>query len=352
VKILIVHPGASWSIHDVWRGLTGAFERQNVELVHYAMNGRLQESAMFLSQLNRQLLRNNPRSPTFGAADYLYHASIGALERALRHEVDWVFFVSGLYFHMQVFSLLRKANVKMAVLLTESPYADEHEQSVASLVDVVFTNERTSLDTFRPMCHSVHYYQHAYDPAVHYPSEDRNEAIGSHDVIFVGTGFQERCDLLSAVDWSGIDLGLYGSWGLLGSRNTLRRSLINEVVPNELTTQLYRQAKIGLNIHRTSIGYGRDVPRITGAESMNPRCYELAASGTFFITDNRPEVKEVFGSAVPTFDGPEELEAQIHYWLTHDEERLAIAAALPELVRPHTFDQRVSGIIDVLAHFR
>ena len=171
-----------------------------------------------------------------------------------------------------------------------------------------------------------------------------------HDVVFVGTGFEERVDMLAAVDWTGIDFGLYGSWTLLGSRHPLREHLRAGVIDNRMTAALYRKAKIGLNLHRTSVGWGRGVEHITiKAESMNPRCYELAACGRFFVSDYRAEIGEVFGGLVPAFETAAELEALLRHYLADDEARLSIAAKLPEAVAPHTFDARISGLLEVLS---
>ena len=351
MKILLVHPGASWSIADLWRGVHKAFERQHIEIVDYAMDGRIAHSTDFLHHVWRVGQQQGKHLDPPGMPDYIYHASQGILERALRHHVDWVFVISGMYIHGDILGLLRQAGLRTAVILTETPYANDCERVIASMADVVWTNERASLGEFAGLCHEVHYFQHAYDPEVHRPSLDIEPGVASHDVVFVGTGFIERVNLLRGVNWDGIDLGLYGAWELPGSRNRLRKYICGGVTPNEITAQLYRQAKVGLNLHRTSIGFGRDVKHIEYAESMNPRCYELAATGTFFISDARAEVREVFGDAVPTFETPQQLEELIRYWLAHDEERRLVAASLPYLVRSHTFDNRVEDILQVLAHF-
>jgi len=347
MKVTLVHPGASWSVSDVHRGIAGAFRRANVDLVHYAMEGHIAHSARFLKAVGKEAQRYNPGIEIPNAADYLYHASLGIIERALRHQSDWVFIISGTYIHPQVLDLLRRAGIRTACLLTESPYADDQERLIASLVDVVFTNERTSLSTFVDLCHEVYYYQHAHDPEYHYVTEETNDEP-AHDVVFVGTGFEERCDLLSAINWDGIDLGLYGTWRLLGSRSRMRQYVLGDVIPNERTARLYHNAKIGLNLHRTSIGYGRGVEHVADAESMNPRCYELAATGTFTLTDNRAEVAEVFGDAMPTFADANDLEAKIRYYLAQPDERRRLAARARDLVAPHVFDDRAAHILAIL----
>lgn len=351
MKVLLVHPGATWSVADVWRGLFDAFEDAGAEVVQYALDGRIVHTAGWMCWVHRNKVRDGYKGDPPTQGDYIYLACVGMIERALWHRVDWVFIISGTFVHPRVLTLLKRAGLKVAVLHTESPYADRHEIMVSEIVDAVFTNERTSVKTFAPICPLVSYYQHAYSPKRHYPGEF-DETVAAHDAVFVGTGFWERCQLFGAANWDGIDFGLYGTWNLLGSRNRLRKCLYHKdsIIANTATSQLYRNAKIGINHHRTSIGYGRDVEHITYAESMGPRCYELAATGTFFISDRRAEVAEVFGDLVPTFEGPRELEDLIRYWLDHETERRQIEAALPEAVKEHTFDDRIIKILDVLVY--
>lgn len=354
MRLLLVHPGADYSISDVWRGIKNAMQRQGVEIVDYAMSGRLERSAQWLKQAYKTAKKHHPDAaitePTMG--DGFYHASVGAIERALRHQVDWVFIISGMYFHAEAMALLRRAGLSVAVLLTETPYEDAAETVIAQIADVVWTNERTGIQTFEPYCHEVGYYQHAYDPEFHRPGLEAGPDVPEYDVVFVGSGFEERCDLLEAVDWTGINLGLYGAWSLLPKRSKLKKYVKGGTVPNTFTAALYSKAKIGLNIHRTSLGWGRGTAHIERAESMNPRCYELAACGTFFTTDARAEVQEVFGDAVPTFRDAPELQEIIRHYLAHEDERRRLAAQLPGLVAPHTFDERVAHILGTLESYR
>lgn len=353
MKILLVHPGASWSVADVWRGIKGSFEDAGVEVVQYALDGRIEYSGAWLNWLYKRRMReDNWKGPPPTQGDYVYLACQGLLERALNHRVDWVFIISGSYIHPKMLWLLREAGIKVSCLFTESPYQDEEETIIAKVCQAVWTNERTSIGTYSPICPIVNYYQHAVDPERHKPGPF-NDDTAAHDVVFVGTGFVERCELFSGINWDGIDLGLYGTWVLLGSRNRLRQHLVSRkdlVIDNAKTAQLYRNAKIGVNHHRTSMGFGRKAEHITAAESMGPRGYELAATGTFFLSDRRAEVAEIFSDLVPTYDSPEELEDLIRYWLPRETERRQIAEALPAAVKMHTFDDRVEKILDVLVY--
>jgi len=346
LRILIVHPGASYSTHDVWRGVTGSLERYGAQLIHFALDSRLDVAHHYLALAYKRAKRNDPEVPRPTAADVLYWASAWTIERALRMQPDWVLIISAMYVHPDVVVMLKRAGMRVAILFTESPYDDEPQMRLAPVADVCWVNERSSVARFREVQPNAHYWQHALDPQTHRP--DADAGVQGHDVVFVGTGFIERCNLLAGVDWAGIDLGLYGSWSLLGSRNKLRQYIAGDVVPNNVTAALYRAAKIGLNIHRTSMGFGRYAPHYEGAESLNPRCYELAACGSFFLSDYRAELEDVFGDTVPTFNTSEELAEMTRYYLDHDDEREAIAKRLPALVAEHTFDRRVCEMLSVL----
>ena len=344
MKILLVHPGATWSTADVWWGISGALERAGVEVVHIALDGRLEFAARFMNFLYR---RHQGRLPRPTVNDMVYMASSGIIERALRFMPDWILIVAGSNLHPDALVLLQRARMRIATILTESPYQFEQEVELAKRSNVVFTNERTSVETFRPYCERVHYWQHAIDGNRHLGSSDIPD-IPAHDVVFVGTGFIERVNLLRAIDWTGVDLGLYGEWSLLGSRNWLRRYVKGKLIANEKAVALYHQAKIGLNLHRTSVEYDRETEHRPEAESMNPRCYELAAAGCFFISDWRAEMDDVFGDLVPTFRTAQEAGSLIRYYLKHDEERKTIAAQLPDLVREETFDERIVDLLSIL----
>ena len=351
MRIMFCHPGASWATADVWQGVHDALLRANVEVVEYALDGRLANATSWLDwcyEHNKHPERVTP--PSF--ADKIYLASAGIVERGLMFGADWVIAVACGWLHPYALNMARMAGLRLALIMTESPNQDDDQVPWARLVDVLWTNERTSIPKFAVINPNVHYWRHGIDPNKHHPGPPDPD-VAAHDVVFVGTAWQERIDLLSAVDWTGIDLGLYGSWELLADDAPLRQYVRAEVVANGITAALYRNAKIGVNLHRTSshyeVGGGT---HYVGAESLNPRCYELAATGCFFVTDDRAEVGEVFGSAVPTFRTAADLESLIRYYLAHDAERQARAAALPALVADHTFDRRVAEMLAVLDDYR
>lgn len=384
MRLLIVHPGADWSTADIHDGYLAAFKSLGHEVGVYNLAVRLARSHGWYKYNQRRAGIKGPPNPV----QVIAQASADLVTAALRGDVDWVFVISGMYLDPDAMILLRRAGKRVALLLTESPYEDDRQRLAAQYADVVFTNERTSVASLREKNPNVYYLAHAYDPEKHHPvpseengmiraragsqlfpdcdssahvgtavactpgfrqpTQDKSYDMPAHDVVFVGTGFQERIEILSGVDWTGIDLGLYGTYDLLGSRSKLRPYIRGSVVDNAYAAALYRRAKIGLNLYRQSVEYGRDSERIIGAESMNPRALELAACGVFTLSDYRAEPSEVFGGLVPTFTSSDGLEALVRNWLADAEGRQAVAEQLPGRVARSTFRHRAAQVSALL----
>lgn len=355
MKTLVVHSGASWSTHDVWRGYVDALEAAGVQVIDYRLDARIERAHATLQSLHRAYRRRGRTDmPRPTPADTLYLACEGLLAMAVRHQVDFVLIISGMYVHPDWLALLRQDGWPVGILLTESPYEDEEQARVLRYCVAAWTNERSSVPILQwaanqsPVPAAVGYLPAAYDPARHHPTGDGPADTPAHEVVLVGTGFEERIELLERVDWSGIDLGLYGTWPV-GRRSPLRPFVHEGSVPNARTVAMYRRAKIGLNLHRQSIVFGRGAPRILHAESANPRVYELAACATFQVSDYRAELTERFGESLPTFRTAEELQGLLHRYLhapDADAERARLRAAQHRAVQGQTFAARVDSLLE------
>lgn len=345
LKMLVVHPGASWATSDVFWGLYHGLKYHEIDVVPYRLDQRYGATKSSLYWLWRTKKKFQPDLQPPNAADLGYHASIGALEMALRHHVDVVLVVSAMLLHPDVLIMLREAGKKVFVVFTESPYDHAAEMKVAKLVEGGWTNERTVVKEFRAVNPHFGYLPHGWDPMVHRTDLHIDTSVPAHDVVFVGTGFRERYRWFNAIDWSGIDLGLYGSWDTRLLNKHVRTCVREGPIDNMRATLLYRRAKLGLNLYRTSQGWGPQAPQIKYAESLNPRAYELAACGTFFLSDFRSESAEVFGEMVPTFRTPVEAAALIRRWLADEAGRTARAAALPALVAEASWIHRTRTVL-------
>lgn len=346
MRLLVVHPGASWSVADVEAGLSYGLKTHGVEVIPYRLDVRIERAQGWLYANWRKAKRGKPELPKPTPADVAYQASVEIVEKALRFQVTAVLIVSAMFLHPDVLVLLRRARISVFVLFTESPYDTEKELAVAKIVDGLWTNERSSLPAFRAVNPRSGYLPHAWHPERHLSGpQPGDEAVAAHDVVFVGTAFAERIEWFAAIDWRGLDLGLYGNWQALPSRHPLRRFVRGGVVDNATAAALYRRSKIGLNLYRSSIGWGAQAPRIAAADSLNPRAYELAACGVFHLSDFRPEVEELFGDWVPTFSRPVEAAALIRAWLADDAGRASVAAHLPACVAASSWAERAATVI-------
>src|SRR5262245_51072501 len=294
----------------------------------------------------RQKKKAQPDLPKPNVADIMYQAGVGAIEMALRHHVDVVLIVSAMLMHPDVVIMMKQAHLTVVVLFTESPYDSEQELAMAARVDGCWTNERSCVAAFQAVNPRAGYLPHAYHPERHFVATRlRDCTVPTHDVVFVGSGFSERVEWFNAINWSGIDLGLYGTWKGLGLSRHLRECVRDEQINNEYAAALYRRARIGLNLYRSRKNWGYGAQKPLYGESLSPRAYELAACGSFHLSEFRAEVREVFGDLVPPFSTPTEAAALIRMWLADDAGRARVAAALPACIAEASWVERAKTVI-------
>lgn len=361
MRVILWYPGASVAVADVAAGLHAGLEANGVAVTPYRLDHRIDMAAAALGQAyeSQRAAGLAVTEPT--KADVYYHANMGVLERALRYDAEWVCMVSGLYQHPDYAVMLRRAGRRVALFCTESPYNVRQELAYAQHVDHVFVNERSMVATYRAVNPNTTYLPCAWHPTVHTQMAHADDTdVPAHDVVFVGTGFIERVRLLEAIAEEDIDLGVYGAWELVEPDSTLMARLptvngqpqTSQFIPNARTAALYRRATVGLNLHRTSIEMDIDTAHVSGAESLNPRCYELAACGRFFVTDARAEVRDVFGSDLPTFETPAQAIALIRRALANPSWREDVAATCRERVAGHSWTARAATALEALTRQR
>lgn len=337
MRLLLVHPGARWSVSDVYDGLHDGLVAQGVEVVPYRLDTRVDRSRSWLHASWRAAHRTDPTVAKPTMREAFRHASMGLLEQALLHEVDAVVVVSGILLHQDAVVLLRRAGVRVFVLFTESPYDSEQELALAARVDGCWTNERTAVPAFKAVNPHSWYLPHAWHPTHH--TTEAPAPGPAHDVVFVGTGWGPRVQWLNAINWDGIDLGLYGLWKGMGLEPWLEKRVMGGILPNAEAVGLYKRSKIALNMYRRFRG-------TPPPESLNPRAYELAACGVFAITEKRAESGDVFGALVPQVETAKEAETAIRDWLARDDGRRMVASRLPSLVADASWTHRAAQVAD------
>lgn len=333
MKFLVVHPGASWSTHDVHMGVVEGLRANGVPVAEFRLDTRIDRTHDFLHFLWRRQKKSQPEQawPKPSPGDVLYQASQGLVERALERGCTDVLVISAMFVMPDRLELARRAGLKVWLLCTETPYEMSNELRLAGLVDGVWTHERAALEAFQKVNVRASYLPHAWRAGVHDAPAAGEEP--EFDVLFCGSLFEERVRWFEAIDWTGIKLALYGVTETLPKDSPLRQYVKGSVVPNEALVSLARRSKIVINFFRAP------EPGVV-AESLNPRCYEMAAAGVCMVSDHRAEVVEKFGQSVPTFSTPREAGSLIRALLVDHERRAQCAAGARQAVAADSWTDR------------
>lgn len=336
MRALVVRPGPNFSVEDVATGWEMGLEACGLTVRSFDLSSRLGLFEQGLVAM-RKTDDIDPRDVARLACDSL----TGAL---YKFWPDLLVVVSGFFVDPAVMELARIRGTTVVLAFTESPYEDDRQVLLAGAADHVLVNDPTNLDRFRAVNPSTHYMPHGWNPKVHFRREPRAE--WRSDFAFVGTGYASRIEFLEAIDWSGLDVTLGGNWQALDVDSPLRRFICHDVefcLDNDDAADLYSSTRASANIYRREA----NADDLVDGWAMGPREVELAALGTFFLTEERGENREVL-PMLPTFDGPGDLADQLRWWLRHDSARdnaaRAAQAAVADRSYPH-LAQRLLGIV-------
>ena len=338
MKVLLLHPGPSFSVADVCNGWAKGFQQAGCSVAVWNLNDRLEffERAHISDD-------GGPFKKAFTTQEAALLASETLFAQVYKWWPDLIVVVSGFYTDPSVYEELRRHGHKVVLLHTESPYEDPKQIRVAPAVDLNVLNDPTNLEAFRAVNSNSVFFGHAYDPDVHHPTS----VAPSRDFVFVGTGYPSRIDFLEAVDWPTDDVTLAGNWQGLREDSPLRPFVghaIDACIDNTATADLYRTARASANLYRVE---GTGSP---DGWAMGPREVELAACGTFYLTEARGENRQVL-PMVPTFDGPEDFADVLGWWLNHPDKRADVARRAQAAVAGRTFAdsaRRLLRLVDTL----
>jgi spore maturation protein CgeB len=215
------------------------------------------------------------------------------------------------------------------------------------LYDVVFTtksynanaNELPALGAKR--CIMV---DKAYDPDQHYPleiSKEERAAYGA-EIGFIGSYAPERGDDVLFLAKAGFEVRVWGNgWEAFnGSHPNLaieRQALVN-------TSSDLRYTK-GIATTRINLGFLRKANR----DLQTDRSVEIPACGGFMLAEHSDEHARLFkdGSEAVFYRNRDELVEKARYYLDHETERQAIAAAGHQRVSSsgYTHDEKLKFML-------
>jgi spore maturation protein CgeB len=176
---------------------------------------------------------------------------------------------------------------------------------------------------------------------------DRAAAELAYDVSFVGQPHGNRREVIEAVQAAGIDVRCFGNgWegGRLGHEEMVRTfstSRINLNLANSSTPNPTLRRRVG------AYARGRRPDIAVRPSQIKGRTFEVPGSGGFLLTDRVAHLERYFdiGREIAVFSSTDELIEQARFWLTHPDERAAVADAGYRRVRAeHTYDHRFAEI--------
>jgi spore maturation protein CgeB len=336
VKVLVVHPGVNFSVADVHNGLVGGLRANGCDVGVLNLDDRI----TLYTQAQIKDADGEYRN-ALSTESAMGIASQGIEVACYEWWPDIVVIVSGFYIPPKIWGVLARRPHHVVYWCTESPYEDDRQGRAARYADTVILNDPTNLNQFRDELNvNTHYLPHSYDPAVHYPASGADHAL---DFAFVGTGFPSRIEWLERVDWTGINARIAGNWMSVEDDSPLIPLLVRdraECMNNTETADLYRMTRASLNLYRKEHS---DEAHADGW-AMGPREVELAACGTFFFREQRPEGDALFPH-LPTVVDPEDFGEQLRWWLAHPDERAAAALKARAAIADRTFQNTAARLL-------
>lgn len=338
MRWLACEPGPHFSVADVHTGWVEALRGHGEKVIEYPLGSALTFYDEALLPVGPGEFRKalTTEQVTYLAADRLAAA-------LYKVRPDAVLLTSGFFLPTELLQLARRDGVTVALLATEQPYELGRELTLAEQCDLVLLNDPTHLDQFQAVTRAW-YQPHSYRPAVHCPGPAVSEV--SADLAFVGTGYPSRIQFFEAMDLAGLDVLLAGNWQHLEDDSPLWSFVAHgpdECLPNTQAVDIYRSAKVGINLYRREA----EKPELSAGWAVGPREVEMAACGSFFLRDARPEGDELFPS-LPTFTSPGEASELLRWYLDHPTERAAAAAKAREAIADRTFANAAGRLLRLL----
>jgi spore maturation protein CgeB len=349
-RVMIVHPGPEFSVHDVFAGWQEALTGLGLQVMTYNLNDRVAfYTSACLATGHTDADGNMEFKRAFATIDdAMTAAAVGVMGACYQFWPDVILIIMGQMMPERFLSVMRDRGHKVVLLHTESPYQDTEQLRRAAHVSLNLLNDPANIDDYRALGIPAEYMPHSYRTTLHYPGPGAPEL--ESEFCFVGTGFPSRIEFFTRMHDIGgldrIDVALCGNWIALAPDSPLRPLVSHDIdscVDNELAARLYRSSQVGLNMYRRE---AEDEHRGEGW-ALGPREIEMAACGLFYLREHRGESDAVF-PMLPVYDGPEDAAEKIRWWLAHPGDRETAARAARAAIRDRTFDASARKLMQLV----
>lgn len=336
MRIVLAHPGPSFSVHDLFVGWSEALTALGHKVIPYNLDERLAfYDGVFFNV-------SEGRFKKAITAEQAVEMAVNGLNATLYKVVpDVLIVISGFLIPTELLDHARRHGTKVVLIHTEQPYESARETALAEHADLNLLNDPVNIDRFPA---GSYYQPHCYRPELHRPGPPDPDLRA--DFAFIGTGFASRIEFFEAMapGLRGLDVLLGGNWQQTAETSPLRKYLahdVSECMDNPSTALVYRSAKVGLNLYRRE----HDEHDSADGWAIGPREVEMAATGMPFLRDSRGEGDELFPNH-PIFTSATEAAERLRWWLAHPNERQAAASSARAAVADRTFHQAAVRLLN------
>jgi spore maturation protein CgeB len=163
-----------------------------------------------------------------------------------------------------------------------------------------------------------------------------------HDVTFVGQPHGDRAQTIKRLRAAGWNVECWGHGWPAGR------------LDHDAMVEVFSSSRINLNLSNSSETGTRArlrklvrLPAQSRPPQIKGRNFEVPGSGGFLLTERLPHLERYFEleREIGVYDGVDGLTERIEYWMSHPEERAAVAeAGYRRVLAEHTYDHRFSAI--------
>jgi len=246
--------------------------------------------------------------------------------------------------------ILRGQKVTTAYWFVEDFRVMNYWDKIAPCYDLFFTIQKDMFfaDLERAGIRNYHYLPVAACPDIHRPgrlTEEEQKYYGS-DVSFVGAGYYNRRHFLEGL--LDLDFKIWGTdWDMHSALAACIQRGGERIGTDEIVT-IFNATRININLHSSTYHKGIN----PFGDFVNPRTFEIIASGGFQLADRRAPLEGLFktGEELIVFTDLNDLRSKITCYLNNPEEReQIIERGRQRILREHTYENRMQEMLEIIA---
>ncbi|PID26857.1 MAG: hypothetical protein CR982_08000 [Candidatus Cloacimonadota bacterium] len=267
---------------------------------------------------------------------------------ALEERVDIVLGIAQSPMTVNILERLKNSNIVTAFWFVEDFRTLEYWKGIAHKFDNFFTIQKEPFfSELKSLgAKNVHYLPMAADPEIHKTIEVDKEEIKRYGstLSFIGAGYYNRRRFFTTL--MDQDFKIWGDgWGN-GSVLKPHFQENQRRVSSEECVKIFNSSKINLNLHSSSYTEGVNP---TG-DFVNPRTFEIAATGRVQFVDERSLLGELFDKdEIITFKDEESLKALIDQFKNNEEKfHLISKKSKKRVLKDHTYINRMREMISII----